>query len=755
MNIASHSLPIVPEFARNALETIVAQIGSAVSRLNAEKALNESEEQYRTLFANSPASITILDDSGVIVDCNKATEVLIGYSKSVIIGKSFGELMTLNPDDLPVLMEKFELLLQGQDISPYELEITQKNVEKRWININTSRLVKDEKLMGFQVIAIDNTERKFAEDALKQSQERFRDLVDLLPEAVFETNLDGNITFANQKAFELSGYEEKDANIGLNSLQVLIPEDRDRALSNIRQILKGKNLGVNEYTGLHKDGSTFPVLIHTTAIIQNGKPMGIRGIIIDITERKLLEEELKNKLRETEHLFQLSESLKYSDSIDDACRKGLISICAGFEFSRGLLFQMDRNEETLALTHSFGMDKKNVKIDISKLSNQNILYQVIMANHWFIVNKGKIGPTDEKVKLPQVFGEKLEFPTNKDSFILAPINSKTRTMGLVALELTTQKSFSEESPEMLEMYFSTLGIALDNAQLYHKLEKSYNKLKKLDKLKNEFIDVASHELRTPLASIKIYTDLMRDGFIGKFSSDEQSQLEDMNNNIKNLNNLIHDMLDFTRTEDDFFKITPDKMVMIDLVEETADKFRQIAETRKIGVKVKSSGDTTAYSDINMMKKVLNNLINNAIKYSHDGKEIIVKVADAGEFTMVEVKDEGIGISKKDLPNIFERFYMGDTSLTRERDQLGLGLSIARSIVEQHGGTIWAESELGKGSVFRFTIPKRIQRVKNKKTGSKLGTRQNNRNRTKKSKKAKNKKNTKNTKKTNKTKQAGS
>lgn len=135
----------------------------------AEEAQRESDKRYRTLFEASPASITLLDKSGVIIDCNNSTEKLIGYSKDEIIGKQFEKLMTLDPEDLPKLKSKFIRLLEGKDIGPYELEIIRKDGKKRWINVINSLILKENEVAGFQVIAKDTTARKKAEDQLKKS----------------------------------------------------------------------------------------------------------------------------------------------------------------------------------------------------------------------------------------------------------------------------------------------------------------------------------------------------------------------------------------------------------------------------------------------------------------------------------------------------------------------------------------------------------------------------------------------------------
>ena len=144
-------------------------------------------------------------------------------------------------------------------------------------------------------------QHKWTEEALKRSEKRFRELTELLPEIVFETDIEGNFIFVNQVGFDIFGYTRADFDKGLNALQMIAPEDQDRAKENIRRVLSGEDLGIREYMAQRKDGSRFPVIIHSSSITdEEGKTVGLRGIVIDITERKKTE----TALRESEKKYR-------------------------------------------------------------------------------------------------------------------------------------------------------------------------------------------------------------------------------------------------------------------------------------------------------------------------------------------------------------------------------------------------------------------------------------------------------------------
>ena len=144
---------------------------------------------------------------------------------------------------------------------------------------------------AYEQLNLAMKERQQAEDALRESEERFREMAELMPQTIFETDVAGRLSFANRKAFDSFGYSQEDFDRGINSIDMLAPEDRQRGAENIFKIVGGEEIGLNEYTAMRKDGSKFPIMIHSAPIVRNGKILGLRGFIVDITDRKKTEEE--------------------------------------------------------------------------------------------------------------------------------------------------------------------------------------------------------------------------------------------------------------------------------------------------------------------------------------------------------------------------------------------------------------------------------------------------------------------------------
>ena len=258
----------------------------------AEKSLKESEEKYRTLFNSSPDYTILVGLEGNLIDVNDSAQKIVGLSEGDLIGKPFTKLEFLLDEEMPLHMEKFSQTLKGEFIAPYESKFIDKNGEIRHVETYFKPLKKDGEIFAFNVIAHDITERKKAEEALQESEKKYRDLAELLPQPVFESDLNGNITFANRMGLETFGFTQEDLDNGLKTNQVLAPEDHVKAMEDTQRILNGEGLSIGEYTGLRKDGTTFPMIAYVNPIIQKNKIIGSRGVLIDISELKKAEEAL-------------------------------------------------------------------------------------------------------------------------------------------------------------------------------------------------------------------------------------------------------------------------------------------------------------------------------------------------------------------------------------------------------------------------------------------------------------------------------
>jgi PAS domain S-box-containing protein len=228
-------------------------------------------------------------------------------------------------------------------------------------------------------------------------------------------------------------------------------------------------------------------------------------------------------------------------------------------------------------------------------------------------------------------------------------------------------------------------------------------VQELDRKKDEFLSVASHELRTPLTTIKGYTQLLAQT-VNELAPEERSTyIGAVLGEIERMMGLISELLDVSRIETNRLQIHPQQIHWVEFIEGRVSAFRVQHPGRSIGFDT-NTPETTVVADPDRMRQVVDNLLSNAIKYSPDGTEIDVQITVDGGRVLTAVRDVGIGIPKDEIPQLFERFHRARNVSSRYYGGLGLGLYIARAIVEAHSGSIHVQSEEGHGSTFTVSLP---------------------------------------------------
>ncbi len=228
-------------------------------------------------------------------------------------------------------------------------------------------------------------------------------------------------------------------------------------------------------------------------------------------------------------------------------------------------------------------------------------------------------------------------------------------------------------------------------------------LKKIDQMKSELISNVSHELRTPLTSIKAYTETLLESVDDGDIETQKDFLSIINEEADRLSRLISDLLDLSRIEQGKVRLIKEEGSILSHVEKVVNMFLSKEITHPIKI-IKKDDIPMILFDSDKIHQVLTNIIGNAVKYSPEGGEIMVTVSINGENVQISVKDHGMGISPEHHDKIFEKFYRVDSSLTYEIGGTGLGLPITKYLIEAHGGKIWVESKVGKGSEFHFPLP---------------------------------------------------
>jgi signal transduction histidine kinase len=239
-------------------------------------------------------------------------------------------------------------------------------------------------------------------------------------------------------------------------------------------------------------------------------------------------------------------------------------------------------------------------------------------------------------------------------------------------------------------------------------QKTIDELNARDALKTQFLSNISHDLRTPLAAIITHAEILRDGMLGELNQKQRDSVKGIVSGGQQLLDMVDEILTYVRGAGDQLTLTRTEFSIVDLIDQVRMLNQALAAKKKLTIERVNGDDLPhVYADRDKLKHVIGNLIGNAIKFTPEGGRIWISLSRYGrngEELVVEVGDTGRGIAEENHELVFREFAQVDASPSRPHHGTGLGLAIARKLVELHDGTIWVESELGKGSRFFFRIP---------------------------------------------------
>lgn len=342
--------------------------------------------------------------------------------------------------------------------------------------------------------------------------------------------------------------------------------------------------------------------------------------------------------------------------------------------------------------------------------------------------EGKTPPCELNIDTLKI-EKHIKYPASRFTFTLfqydnmfAPISLGENFFGCI--EIFKETSFTSEDATCFQTIAQQVSLPLKSATLYQEIIETNAKLERLERLKSEFISIVSHELRTPLTSIKNSLDILMSGRCGEITPASEKFLAMAMRNVQRLSGIINDLLDLSKIEAgkmDFHFAPTNINTVINYVKSALSEVAKTKGLNLVTEEYQNIPDITA--DSRRLEQVLTNLVSNAIKFTPEGKTITIssrlvnaddiKVNEyfkdsiqnlSGEYVEVCVKDEGIGIESKNLLHAFDKFAQIENSLSRKAGGTGLGLPIAKQLLDAHKGAIWCDSEINKGSKFYFIIP---------------------------------------------------
>lgn len=656
--------------------------------LQATHALQESKERYRELAGSITDVFFAMDDQLRYTYWNKTSEDLTGISAQDAIGKSLLDIFP-NIPEIKKVEKVYQEVLRTQQPQSFVNEYLLGDIGLPFeISVYPTQ-------SGISVFARDITERKQADEVLYESEKRYRDLYENAPIAYFSVGVDGHIRKCNKCAGDLLGYAAEEL-VGqpVFELYADAPLGKEEAAQILQQSMTGKTVTDKELQMRRADGTLIWVSLTVAAVHDaHGQFVESRSTVVDITERKQAEEALKRRNEELMALNTIATTMNQSPDLAHILTATLDQVLEVIDTDAGWIQLLDEDTDTLTLVVHRGFSQETVNETKTAKLGESLTGKVIQSKRPIVVDDVSDDPWFSDIGNME----------GVHAFAGVPIKSRDRALGVIAVFSRCPREISPREVQLLTAIGHQIGVAIENTRLSEEASE-VEILQELDRLRSELIANVSHELRTPLGLIKIFcTTLLRNDV--EFDRDTRREfLHDIDAETDKLERIVDNLLDLSRMESGRLHLDKRPMDIAQLANDVVQTMQM--DIQPVQHNLVQDFPLTlpmAIADSKYIEQVLRNLLSNAIKYSPEGGTITVGGRDDEMQLLVWVSDQGAGIPQKDLERVFERFYRIENEITRNVRGAGLGLAVCRGIVEAHGGRIWAESILGVGSTFYFTL----------------------------------------------------
>ena len=677
-NWQSHEIQIMQELA--ALAALAIEHRMATPNTDEH---DQAVAQLRRSFDDGLAGHAVAMPSGRIVACNSEFARIAGFN-------SIEEAMTCNLRELESSPGAFNALLERLEQSPLipleELRFMRRNGAPAQVLARVAATVDaDRNVTEIRAYLVDITQHFQLEQQARDSAERLRLLELATQDVLWEWNLGTGRVSWNAAVARRFRYNPEEVRASIDwHIEHIHPDDRDRVLSGIERAIVGvEHYWTDEYRFLRGDG-TYAMILDRAYIVRSdrGEPERIVGWILDITERKVREESLRFLARAA---ATLESALEIESTAAQLARLGvptLADVCL------------------VDLLDGDGALRRCAVAHVEPGREQYLGLGTIVAN-------GSQSPgaplTAVRSGAPHFLAVS-DFDASRHlgiaseagvrAYMVVPIAARDHILGAATFGFTDARRHFDPYDLMTAKELAHLaGQAMENAFLYDTVRRAVT-------TRNEVLGVVSHDLRTPvntiMATLSVLSDSMRErrGEVRKWFDMAYRATEQMKA-------LIEDLLDTSRIESQQFTVDRAESNARTIIDEACDMLRPVADTKNVTIVAQMPNDLPRISvDSPQIVRVLGNLIGNAIKFSRTGGRIEVCSVVHDRELRVSVKDQGEGIPDDQKSRVFNRFWTG----RGDRRGAGLGLAIAKGIVEAHGGRIWVESQEDVGSTFTFTLP---------------------------------------------------
>ncbi len=636
----------------------------ARARQRVEAALTVEKNFVAAVLDTVGALVVVFDTAGRIVRFNRACEIISGYRAADLVGKFAWERL-IPQEDVPGYIADFERIRGGQFPTAFENFWLANDGSRRHISWSATALLDSGGQVAFIIATgIDVTVQRVAESTIRESESRYRQIVEGSLGLVCTHDLDGRILSINKHGAQSFGREVEEV-IG-HPLSEFINPERMHLLQPYLEAL----LSTGEAQGLmhlkHLNGEERVLAYRNRLVEPNDGPCYVLGFAVDITDQIRAEDQLRSVIRQSNSVLESVGDGIYGIDLDG--KVTVVNPAAAQMLGFGHEEMLGRNMHEL--THHTRADGSPYPEDDCPIRGSlRDVTTIRVANEVFWRKDGTSFPV-EYVARPQI-----EILGPNDG--LTGEQARSRAVGVVV-------AFTDISER--------------NA---------------LDQMKDEFISTVSHELRTPLTSLRAALGLIAGGALDSRPDKARQMMEIAIGNTDRLVRLVNDILDLDRIGSGKAEMHFVSCSIEEIFRRGISLLQAPASQANVRFSIEANG-VTVWADPDRILQTVTNMLSNAIKFSPAPADVPTEIRltasyGAADQALIEIEDHGCGIPEDKLQVIFDRFKQIDASDARTMGGTGLGLAICRAIVLQHGGQIWATSTLGQGSTFHFTLPTQPRR----------------------------------------------
>jgi PAS domain S-box-containing protein len=704
---------------QNAKSILLARQRAEEELIRTQEALRQSEERLKAALTAAGTGTFRWDIRQDTVRWDGNLDRMLGLRTDRSAVTLSGFTAAVHPQDRAAVRHAYEQCARDATDIDMEFRVVSRDAGVRWIHEKAKAFLDDNGLPLYVTGACaDVTRRKNDEQAFRDNEARLRAIFNQAAVGIAVTSLDGTFIDMNRRFSNILGYSLEELR-QLRFTEITHADDLPETTHAVRRLLDGV---ISEYAlekrYIRKDGSIVWGLSTVTVLKDAlGQPQHLIGVLEDITDRKRAEAALLEERRVLELLNRTGQVL--ASSLD--LRAVLQTVAdAATELSAAdfgaFCYNGTRGDGDAPPLYAVSGKPPGVFETLGDRCS-NALFAPTLRGEAAI-------RADDIVNDPRY--QDLEFDSGVAadtaairSYLAVPVRSRSgEVLGGVFLGHAQAAMFSERAERLVIGVAAQAGIAIDNARLYEAAQRDAEERRalldseraartaaeRMSEVKDEFLATLSHELRTPLNAIVGWAHLLRTG--SRSEKDVQKGLDTIERNARMQTQLIEDLLDMSRITSGKLRLDIQPVQPVTFIEAAIDTVRPAADAKEI--KIQTLLDPTAgplSGDPARLQQVVWNLLSNAIKFTPKGGKVQVLLEQVNSHVEITVADTGMGVRSEVIPHLFERFRQADSSSTRQQGGLGLGLSIVKSLVELHGGSISVTSAgEGKGTTAMVQLP---------------------------------------------------